>query len=165
MIIESDIDDLYKTVPRLRKESLLKNKLGSIATDLKLTSAEGIVVSLRKYIGTPLLIVFASSECSSCSVELNKLYLSAQIRRAIDLNRLSVAVVFIDNAIPDYAGTLREFEIYRDNHGQILDREIYTARILPSLYLLDCNQNVLMRESTVGLFLKNFYTVCPIPKE
>lgn len=155
-IIESDLDEIYKAVPRFRKEALMKNRPGTPASDLMLTSMSGEVVKLSRYEGKTLLVVFASAGCHECESGLKKLSESERVRSAIKNEDIHVVVLFIDNAFPDYTELLDNFDLFRDNDNQIFEQEIYTARILPSLYLLDATQKVIMREETVEAFLSGF---------
>ena len=147
-IIASPLQDVYKIVPRKRLEDLRKNKVGHYAYDLAMTYQNGKDVLLSRYKGYDVLLVLASSKCGDCQEFLKGLHNDDSIKRMLNANALKVVVLFIDNAFPEYANELSGFDIYKDSKGQILGKEIYTARILPTFYMIDKNGIVIKREVT-----------------
>lgn len=158
-IIASDIDEIYKTVPRSRLKDLLKNQIDTIASDLSLTSACGDTRTLRSYSGRQVVLVFASSECPDCHDGLAMLNSDPGISDAITAGRIVVVIVFIDNKFPDFMEEMDSFDFYRDAHGQIRDDEKYIARILPSVYMLSDSQTVMLREVPLSSFLRSWKNV------
>lgn len=119
----SALDDVHKIRPRFQLELALKNRVGEKATDFEYTKENGSKARLYSATGNPLLLFFFRPDCESCKA--TKEYIK---NRHIDK---SVKIVFVN---PD-----------TDTH---LDR-IYDLRASPTLYLLDKDKNVLLKDAQI----------------
>ena len=145
-IIASPLDDVYKLVPLQRLEALRKNKMGSEASDLKMTAPEGTVRRLTDFKGKTILLVLASSRCEDCREFLQDLNDNSGTGELIDAGQLAVVVLFVDDAFPDYSKELKRLDLFRASGGMILDKELYIARILPTYYMIDDQFRIQGRE-------------------
>ncbi len=120
------------------------NGEGTTATDLSLLLSDGKRVKLSKYLpGQPLLVVFYSPLCHHCQAvisELERLNLPAQ--------RVNVLAVCVEGSEKLWTESRESLPLgWRPAYDldRVIDNDIYMLRALPSLYLLDGQRRVLLK--------------------
>ena len=150
--------DKYSYISRLS----LRNAVGTKAADFAFSDKTGRIRRLYDIKSEYVLLFFSNPGCESCFEIINSLREDADVTSAIASGRLSVLNIYIDEDIkawrdympiyPEawYNGFDPEFIIRNEN--------IYNVRAIPSLYLLDEQKTVLMKDAVpdkVFNFLKN----------
>ncbi len=141
-LLDSPIPDEYKIAPRWRVELLTKNEIGSLAPDFSFTDKDG---SIRKLYDEPMpcVLIFASSDCGQCRHEQTQ---SQDVLRKLRRSGWNIISVYLNGHIPDYAASFTEIEAVADIGNYILENDIYVARRLPSVYLIDRNRKIIAKE-------------------
>lgn len=135
-------------------ESAFKNRPGDIAADFTYTTREGRRNTLLKTaVKDKLLLLFYDPDCHTCKGTIETLRNDPNIAREVREGKLTVLAVD-----PGYNRELWEKQAsempeewtvaYED--GRIEEEELYVLRALPSLYLLDKDKKVLIKEVEPG---------------
>lgn len=129
----------------------LKNRVGQVAEDFDYITPDGTSRTLKTtaYQGD-LLLVFYNPDCQTCVKVLEYLGKSERILAAIKNNSLSVLCIYAENdeeawldnlnKIPDFAS------VGMNSSGSILTQSLYDLKASPTLYLLDNEQKVIMKD-------------------
>lgn len=128
------------------------NARGSIAADFSFCNSVGRVRTLHSLNSEYTLLFFSNPGCEACQ-EIIGILSDPMINQMIFDGRLAVVNVYIDEDIQQwmayqggYPGNW--FSGYDNNHV-IRDDELYNVRAIPSLYLLDSDKRVILKDAPV----------------
>lgn len=127
------------------------NKAGSKASDFRFSDIRGNIRNLYS-IDTELTILFFSNPgCQNCLEIINRLNSDSEISSMIADGRLSVLNIYIDE---DLQAWKEYMPVYPANWYNgfdpdlvLRDDSIYHIRAIPSLYLLDREKTVLLKDA------------------
>ena len=132
-------------------ERLLKNRQGELATDFLFTLASGEESSLYEQEATPVLLLFYDPECGNCKETIRELEVSSSISTLVQQNKLKVLAVCLNNNTSVWKDYQQHFpsewiSAY-DATLSIRDKGLYELRMLPTIYLLDDEKKVLLKDT------------------
>lgn len=147
------VSEENKIRPKALLEAIASNHPGNRATDFVFKTLDGAEMSLYEIeTRDKLLLVFYDPECDHCHEVMKRMFIEPCINEAISSGQLKVAAV--------YSGD--EFDVWREQasllphewttgyeDGTIQEGGLYFLRTMPTLYLLDNNKNVLLKDSTI----------------
>ncbi len=151
--IKSDgLDDGMRLRYEYQLEEIDKNRVGETAADFGLVAKDGSETTLaREVAGAPLTVVmFYNPFCSECHDISSAMADDPAVAKAVAAGRLQLIAVIADGAWSDNAsavpldGPIREFAA-KDNC--IEDEQLYSIRMIPTLYVLDSEMKVVMRDA------------------
>lgn len=135
---------------RYQLEAARKNRPGSVAADFGYTTPDGQQTSLH---ATPaddrLLLIFYDPDCAHCKEVMDGLQADPELSRAVAAGRLQVLAVYSgDRPLLWRRSTelLPADWILGYNAGDIYDDERYALHRMPTLYLLDRDCRVLLKD-------------------
>lgn len=133
IIANENLEEILKVRPQYQLEMALKNRVGEKASDFEYTTLKGGKTRLYAANGERILLFFFRSDCSTCKE-------TKEYVRAHDIDKL-VEIVWVD---PD-----------KDTHIDTL----YDLRASPTLYLLDKDKTVLLKDAPIEL-IEQYLTKC-----
>lgn len=151
--INSDgLDDGMRLRYEYQLEEIDKNRVGEEATDFGLVAKDGSETTLSHEVaGVPLtVLMFYNPFCSECHDISSAMGDDPAVAKAVAAGRLQLIAVIADGAWSDNAsavpldGPIREFAA-KDNC--IEDEQLYSIRMIPTLYVLDSEMKVVMRDA------------------
>jgi len=127
--------------------------VGSVAPDFRFTDARGRTRRLHDVKARTILLFFSNPGCYACLEIINTLEAVPGIRDRIARGDFAVVNVYIDEDLaawrayePNYP---RDWLCGYDPDGLIRSDRIYNVRAIPSLYLLDGQKRILMKDAPV----------------
>ena len=127
--------------------------VGSVAPDFRFTDARGRTRRLHDVRAHATLLFFSNPGCHACLEIINTLQAVPGIENRIREGRFAVVNVYIDEDIaawrayePNYP---RTWLCGYDPDGLVRSDRIYNVRAIPSLYLLDGDKRILMKDAPV----------------
>ncbi len=148
-VINTDVDSVMKLIPRQRIEILEKNQVGKATNDFSVMDMKGNYLHLYSINSPFLLLIFNHPECSLCHKTEENIESNSFIQRLLIESKLKVLAITIDAERGEW-----ERHAYPKNWivGLDVSKEIYSKRLydiqrLPSLYLLDKEKRVLLKEA------------------
>lgn len=147
------IDENHKIVAEYRLRMAMKNRIGNHAADFEYTLASGITHRLYDIKAEFVLLFINNPECNACKEYAERIQASQVIQQLIREKLLTVLAVYPD-------ADLDEWRNYRtqipanwinayDKKLAIRNDEIYDLRAIPTLYLLDKDKKVLLKDTFV----------------
>jgi hypothetical protein len=130
-------------------ENAIKNRVGTKATDFRFQLHSGREGSLYKHDHAgALMLIFFDPYCESCKETLNYIRTNEQINNAIATDELQIMAIYTENNDDAWNRTKgylpMSWTVVRDKSG-IVDNELYDLKAMPTLYLLDKDNRVLMK--------------------
>lgn len=162
MIASENISELEKERPRHRLKMAMNNRVGQKAIDFNYTTSRGEKSTLYK-IEAPYLILFINNPgCTACKGYIEKMMNSWKMDSLFKGRIVKVLALYTDENIAewvDYAPQIPFSWINAYNPDlKIRDGELYDLKAIPTLYLLDKDKKVLLKDTTVEA-IENFFTV------
>ncbi|MEG0517273.1 MAG: DUF5106 domain-containing protein [Bacteroidales bacterium] len=136
------------------------NRKGTQAADFQYEKADGSKGSLYDIKGDYTLIFFNNPDCPSCAEIREALQSVPEIEKMATSGRLKVLAMYIDEQIEPWRNNKAKYPsnwIYaRDPTRTLRDNTLYGLRAIPSLYLLDKDKKVLLKDAGVQAVLGYF---------
>jgi hypothetical protein len=146
------LNSAEKIRPAFLLEQTLKNRTGQAANDFTYTLINGQTGTLHAAGTDYTLLYFHDPECEDCRMMTGTLAASPVINKLIGENRLTVLAVYPDDGTEswkEHAPAVPDSWIYACDAGQQIDREgAYNIKRFPSIYLLDREKKVLLKDTS-----------------
>ena len=135
-----------------RLNLLKRNNPGDRATDFTYYLPDGnrCTLAATPVKGDRLLLVFYDPECESCHAVLGQMTASAALAKAVQTGRISVLAIYTEGneevwrkALPD----MPEGWTIGADHEAVKTGALYDLKAMPSLYLLDGQKKVLLKDA------------------
>lgn len=146
------LEDAYKIRPAHLLEIALKNRLGQPAIDFTYTLANGQKQTLYNIKSAYLLLFFYNPECDACKEITNQLSASSLISEYMKQNKLKILAVYPDEDIEAWKSHISYMPATwinaYDKSVTLKNDEIYDLKAIPTLYLLDKDKKVILKDVT-----------------
>lgn len=134
---------------------LRRNKVGDKATDFSYYLPDGqkkslVATSTR---GNRLLLVFYDPECESCHEVLREMTADASLAEAVKAGRVTVLAVYTEGNQEAWKKGLADMPegwIIGTDRQKVKEEALYDLKAMPSLYLLDGQKRVLLKDAPLG---------------
>lgn len=152
LLAHSDlVDEAYRPKYSYDAEMCSRNPIGSVATDFPFTDIRGKVHTLHGIKAEYTLLIFGNPDCNACRELMENMQSIPQVSSAIAQGRLKVVDVFIDPEIEEWKARAADFPkdwiCGYDHRLAISEQRIYSVRGIPSLYLLDRDKKILLKDA------------------
>ena len=128
-----------------------RNATGTQAADFSFVDLAGRRRRLSDIRAEHILLIFGNPDCQSCRELMEALGAEPAISERIRSGALRVLDIYIDEDIPAWKAAAadypREWINGCDPEGLIRSDELYHVRAIPSLYLLDGQRTVLLKDA------------------
>lgn len=152
---------------KFQREMSNKNRIGDSANDLTYTVSSGQSFRLYDLKSEYTLLMFTNPGCSTCAAVTERLNVSEELNRALALNSptrtmLTVLALSPDNDLDEWLSHLPEIPtrwIYAyDKSGEITTKRLYDIKAIPTIYLLDKNKKVILKDTSIEM-VESFFSV------
>ena len=127
------------------------NRVGQKAADFRFADRMGNFTSLYDIKSEYTLLFFSNPGCEACMQIINVLNSDPLISSLIQQRRLAVVNVYIDEDIQAWRSYMPIYpeEWYNgfDPDFVLKENTLYNIRAIPSLYLLDSDKRVIMKDA------------------
>lgn len=137
----------------------MKNRKGGKANDFNFTDSHGEKTSLYGLgDGKQRIVLFYDPDCDHCRETINEIKNSNVINGMLESGKISILAIYAegDNSVWELAKTSlpQEWINGYSPNDEIEQNEIYVLRRAPTLYLLDSDNTVLLKDTTVDSIIK-----------
>lgn len=151
------IDGGYRTGYEWEARMCRLNRIGTPAADFTFTDTRGRLRTLYGVKADYTVLIFGNPGCNACQEIMEAMSASPEISALIDSGRLQVVDVYIDQDIDDWKAHIPEYpKNWINGYDQaytIRTDLIYNVRGIPSVYLLDADKTVVMKDAPQELVL------------
>jgi thiol-disulfide isomerase/thioredoxin len=130
------------------------NRVGTKAADFRFEDKNGIVRRLYDIKADFTVLFFSNPGCEACKEIITALKEMPLIDQMISARRIAVLNIYIDEDLEAWRSYM---SIYPDNWYNGFDPDyvvrmslLYNVRAIPSLYLLDKDKAVIMKDAVTG---------------
>ena len=126
------------------------NRIGTPAADFRFTDLKGRTRTLYSVKAPHPLLFFSNPGCEACKAIIDQLQASPRVSSLVSSGALAVVNVYIDSDLDDWKAYAVNyptawFSGYDPDYAIRTDL-LYAVRAIPSLYLLDADKNVLLKD-------------------
>lgn len=147
-------DDVYKIRPAHLLELALKNRLGEKATDFTYTLADGRKDRLYGLKADYVLLFFYNPDCEACKELTGQMVASPVLNMRLKDKSLKILAVYPDEDLTAWKNHLSSMPAdwinSYDQAVSLKNEEIYDLKAIPTLYLLDKEKKVKLKDATFG---------------
>ncbi len=151
------------TKEKIRPTHLLelakKNRIGETAIDFTYTLANGTKSTMQKIQSDYTVLFFYNPGCHSCKEITDNLQSSLTIKYLMSEKKLKVLAIYPDEDLSEWQTYLssipKEWINAYDDGTHLFNEELYDLKAIPTLYLLDKEKKVLLKDTTFEQ-LENF---------
>ena len=145
------IDEGYRMGYEWEARMCRLNRVGTTASDFSFIDTRGRLRTLYGIKAEYTVLIFGNPGCQACQEIMEAMSESPEISELIDSGRLQVVDVYIDQEIDDWKAHIPEYPktwINGYDHNYAIRTDlIYNVRGIPSIYLLDADKTVLMKDA------------------
>lgn len=137
-----------KTRAEYRLEMAMKNRPGSVATNFVFAGRDGQLKKLTDVKGKYIVLFFNNPGCTACKQISAEMMASAFTKNP----KVTMLAIYPDADLSEWKETQHGFpdewiDGYSPN-GAIMEKELYDLKAIPTLYLLDENKKVVLKDAT-----------------
>lgn len=162
IISDKSSDETSKERANFEYQMLIKNRVGTQASDFVYTRSDGKKWSLHRLKRDYTIIYFYNPDCQACREVKLLLSESPLINNLLDKTQLDILAVYPDedlDAWQKHKNTIPLSWINGYDHSQtIRNRVLYDLRAIPSLYLLDKDKIVLLKDVEISTLIEYLST-------
>lgn len=149
---KSPLDEDSKSRYRTLKKTVERNRPGTVATDFVYTTAGGSQGRMSQIKSDILILYFYNPGCADCRRVKDMLVESEAVSRLHKEGRLKVLAVYPDEDLTEWKKYLAENPKWwissYDKGAVVQSRNLYDLKAIPTLYLLDKDKNVVLKDPT-----------------
>lgn len=127
------------------------NRVGQKAADFRFSDKRGRMMNLYDVKAELTLLFFSNPGCEACMNIINTLRGEPALSRLITEGRMAVVNIYIDEDIREWMSYMPVYpeEWYNgfDPDYVLRNNDLYNIRAIPSLYLLDSEKRVIMKDA------------------
>ena len=162
------LSETKQSVYSFQQEMILKNRLGSKATDFVYTLANGDKKTMHTLESDYLILFFTNPDCPTYASVTQEMSKSEVLKSIFSLNSSDKKLLTILSVYPD-----RDLDLWRkalpkmpqenwvntyDAGTQITNKKLYDIKAIPTLYLLDKSKNIILKDTSLeeieGYFMR-----------
>ena len=147
-----------RTAYRYEARMCAMNPRGSIAPDFVITLRNGTTVRMHSVHAEYTLLFFSNPGCQNCLEIIEALKADEATQMLIKAGRLAVMNIYIDEDLKawrDYMPVYPKEWLNGYDAAHILrEDQLYCIRAIPSLYLLDAEKRILLKDAPLDRLLK-----------
>lgn len=151
-------DTLMRTGYRYQARMCALNQVGSVAPDFKFKDAKDRVHSLHGTKGNYIMLFFSNPGCEACKEMAADIDACPSVSKALDDGTVVLINIYIDQEIDkwrEYEPTYpRTWITGYDWQYTIREEQTYDVRAIPSLYLLDSEKKIIMKDAPTERVLR-----------
>jgi hypothetical protein len=156
VIISSDeFGEEQRTRAAHRLEMARKNRVGTLANDFTFTLASGKKMRLYDIKAEYTLIFFNNPGCTTCKLYRDAICASRILTDLISRGRLKVVAIYPDEELEEWRDYLphipAEWINGYDEELALRGQRLYNLRAIPTLYLLNGDKTVLLKDARYEL--------------
>lgn len=142
IIANEKVSEQNKISPRYQLEMALKNRPGTIATDFTIALHNGRKMNLSAVSAEYIILFFNNPDCSDC------LRVKERLTELSD-PRIKIVAVYSEDDTELWRKTVYPALWINGCNTAIISDNIYDLRAMPTLYLLDKDKRILLKDVSV----------------
>ena len=132
-------------------KALMKNRVGSVATDFIYIDSKGETMSLHKFVADETLLIFYDPDCDNCTEIIERLRYNKVLNAKIASGHLRVLAIYAEDNADLWKKELSKMPA-NWSVGRAVSKiralGLYVLRAMPVIYLLDKDKKVIKKDTS-----------------
>ena len=141
-----------KIAPKARLRLAHKNRVGTQAIDFTYTIASGKQQTLYNTKAKYIIVFFNNPGCHACTETIEELKSATFLNNLLNQGQLSIISFYPDEELDEWKKHYKDFSTQwinsYDLNQTVQTKTLYDLKAIPTLYLLDANKKVLLKDAT-----------------
>lgn len=150
MVASPMLDEAEKIRPQSQLDMAQKNRIGQKANDFRYTLHDGSAGRMYSIAAEYLIIFINNPDCPACKAIREQICASPMLSEMIERGVMKVLAIYPDEDITawlNYRHNIPASWINSyDKQLRLRDEELYDLKAIPSLYLLDSEKRVMLKD-------------------
>lgn len=148
IIHSSKVTELQKSRMFFLLKMINKNRVGQISTDFTYENANGSLHSLFQIKSSYILLHFSNTDCAACQKIYKEMIRSNIVQKMLAENNLKILTIELnEKTMPSSIyPNIKNWIFGKEVNNTIEDNSLFFIQALPSLYLLDKNKKILIKD-------------------
>lgn len=168
LVKSSLLDNEVKSRYEFQLSMTLKNQVGTKASNFDYTDASGKTSGMYSIQSDYLILMFSNPGCPTCAAAIRSMRLSAGINNALkrntpDRTMLTIMTLYLENDMDEWRAHLPELPAQwinaYDKGMTITKKRLYDVQATPTIYLLDKDKKVILKDTSVEMLQQFFASV------
>lgn len=160
VLVESPLYDEYDRIaPLYDLEMARQNRIGNVANDFVFTLASGKTGRLHSIDSEYVILMFSNPGCPMCREIIEEITSSPLINEMMENNLVEVLAIYPDEDLEawrDHISDIPKSWVNAYDAGmRITEARSYNLQAIPSLYLLDSEKHVIIKDGTSVAQIEN----------
>lgn len=161
------LNDSDKSRYSFQLDMSMKNRVGSSATDFTFTLSSGVSRKLSSVKSEYLILMFSNPDCSTCAAVTDAMLKSEVLNKVYAMNNTTRTMITTLNVYPfedidDWETQLPSLpsnwiNAY-DKGMTITKQKLYDIKATPTIYLLDSNKKIILKDTTLET-IESFFEI------
>lgn len=152
-ILSSEMQESYKSTFRFKLDLIKRNNPGNIASSFVYYLPDGTKTSLAETVvsGKYLVLFFYDPDCPQCHKIVDDMIADESLKKAVDDGKVTVLAVYTEGDEDVWLRSLNDMPeswIIGNDKLFINNNALYDLKAMPSLYLLDANKRVILKDAS-----------------
>lgn len=147
IVANPNIDNLFKVRPEHQLQMALKNRPGSVAANFSITLASGKRMELHRIKSDFTVLYFNNPDCTDCKRVTEYM----QHGTSFNNKNISIVSVYVDDEMEIWHQHNYPSTWINGYNSGLREKNLYDLRAIPTLYLLDKEKQVVLKDVTVEL--------------
>jgi thiol-disulfide isomerase/thioredoxin len=158
------LDEYDRLIPEHDLHIAKQNRIGRKANNIIYTTASGTSGELYDVEADYTLLMFNNPDCPACREIINNIEASPLMNEMQEMGRLRVVAIYPDADLEAWYRYIdkmpRRWVISYDKGQRITEDRSYDLRAIPSLYLLDRDKRVLVKDGVNVAYIEDVIALC-----
>lgn len=167
VLTSSLVSEVRRSKFAFQLEMANRNRVGMKAADFAYWVASGKSFRLHDLVSEYTLLVFTNPGCSTCAEVIKQLATLEPLTQAMAMNSRSRTMLSMLIFSPEadqvewqrhHSDVPNEWIYAYDKSGEVLAKNMYDIKAYPTLYLLDKEKNVILKDTSIEA-LESFFSI------
>lgn len=147
----AELEDIYKLRAEKQLEMVLKNRVGEVANDFSYTTSEGVKSNLYSVKSPYTILFFNTPDCDDCKRVKEYIGGSQLFNSMVQQGNLVILGLYTESDVELWQGAVYPNLMINaiDTGCTITANRSYDLKALPTLYLLDSDKKVVLKDRSV----------------
>lgn len=151
IIGSSQTDETAKERADFKLKMLLKNRIGNLATNFTYTLPSGKTGTLYGIKSQYVMVFFYNPDCRACTDLITAIKASDIINERLRDKSLSLLSFYPDADLEIWKKHFSDIPVSwingYDKHQEVQNKRLYDLKAIPTIYLLDANKRVILKDT------------------
>ncbi len=151
-VVKSNLDSLSKIRPQYQLQMLLKNRIGTVANDFEFSYKNGEKSNLYSISAEYILVYFNNPDCTDCK----RVKGFIENSKTLNNSALKILSVYTEDNLELWKASKYSPKWLNTYNQQISSQTIYDLKAIPTLYLLDSQKRIILKDTQIELVERYF---------